>query len=230
MATSEQKGPLTLGATFPNLEVDTSLGKLKLYDYFDDKWGVLFSHPADFTPVCTTELSEVSKLIPDFTKRNTKVIALSCNDTDSHTNWIKDIQSYGQTEGRFPYPIIADPKRDLAVGLGMLDPVEKDKAGLPLTCRAVFIIGPDRKLKLSILYPATTGRNFNEILRVIDSLQLTAEKKVATPANWADGGECMVLPTVSPDDAKKLFPDHYVKKLPSGKPYMRFTPQPGAKS
>ncbi|KAI6660880.1 Peroxiredoxin-6-like [Oopsacas minuta] len=226
MATSEIKGPLTLGAEFPNLEVDTSKGKLKLHDYFGDKWGILFSHPADFTPVCTTELSEVVKLIPDFEKLNVKVIALSCNDTDSHNGWIKDIQNYGNCAGEFPYPIIADPKRELAVGLGMLDPVEKDKTGLPLTCRAVFIIGPDKKLKLSLLYPATTGRNFNEIIRVIESLQLTMYKKVATPANWTCGGECMVLPTVSADDAKTLFPKHKVVELPSGKPYMRFTPQP----
>ena len=125
-----------------------------------------------------------------------------------------------------PYPIIADENRDIAVGLGMLDPVLKDKAGLPLTCRAVFIIAPDRKLKLSLLYPASTGRNFNEIIRVVDSLQLTANKKVATPANWENGGECMVLPTVSADDAKTLFPDHYTKPVPSKKPYLRFTPQP----
>ena len=226
MATSDLKGPLTLGATFPNLEVETSQGKLKLYDYFGDNWGVLFSHPDDFTPVCTTELAEVVKLIPEFKKLSVKVIALSCNNVDTHKGWIKDIQGFGNCEGDLPYPIIADPKRDLAVGLGMLDPIEKDKAGLPLTCRAVFIIGPDRKLKLSILYPATTGRNFNEIIRVIESLQLTLNKKVATPANWENGGECMVLPTVSADEAKTLFPNHYVKEMPSGKPYMRFTPQP----
>ena len=226
MAECDVKGPLTLGATFPDLDVNTSQGKLKLYDYFGDSWGVLFSHPADFTPVCTTELAEVVKLVPEFKKRNVKVIALSCNDTKSHEDWIKDIQDFGKCPGDFPYPIIADQGRDLAVRLGMLDPVEKDKAGLALTCRAVFIIGPDRKLKLSILYPATTGRNFNEIIRVIESLQLTADKQVATPANWENGGECMVLPSVSADDAKKLFPDHRVEKLVSGKPYMRFTPQP----
>eukprot|EP00800_Vazella_pourtalesii_P012123 TRINITY_DN2881_c0_g1_i1.p1 TRINITY_DN2881_c0_g1~~TRINITY_DN2881_c0_g1_i1.p1 ORF type:complete len:229 (+),score=53.43 TRINITY_DN2881_c0_g1_i1:55-741(+) len=227
MATAEQKGPLTLGSDFPNLDVDTSDGKLKLHDYLGDKWGILFSHPADFTPVCTTELAEVAKLIPEFEKRNVKVIALSCNNTDSHKAWIKDILDYGKCGGEsLPYPIIADENRDIAVGLGMLDPVLKDKAGLPLTCRAVFIIAPDRKLKLSLLYPASTGRNFNEIIRVVDSLQLTANKKVATPANWENGGECMVLPTVSADDAKTLFPDHYTKPVPSKKPYLRFTPQP----
>ena len=224
--TAEFKGAPTLGATFPNPQVVTSQGDLKLHDYFGDKWGVLFSHPADFTPVCTTELAEVVKLIPEFTKRNVKVIALSCNDAETHKGWITDIQDFGKCPGDFPYPIIADPKRELAVSFGMLDPAEKDKAGLPLTCRAVFIIGPDRKLKLSILYPATTGRNFGEILRVIDSLQLTLDKKVATPANWVEGGDCMILPTVSADDAKKLFPKHCVKEMPSGKPYMRFTPQP----
>ena len=227
MATVSKKGPLTLGSEFPNLDVKTSCGDLKLYDYLGDKWGILFSHPADYTPVCTTELAEVAKLIPEFEKRNVKVIALSCNNVESHKGWIKDILAYGNCEGdSLPYPIIADEDRTLAVELGMLDPVEKDKAGLPLTCRAVFIISPDKKLKLSILYPATTGRNFNEVIRVVDSLQLTVNKKVATPANWQNGGDCMILPTVSADEAKTLFPAHQIKEVPSGKPYLRFTPQP----
>ena len=226
MATATQEGPLNLGAEFPNLDVDTSSGKLKLYEYLGDKWGILFSHPSDFTPVCTTELAEVARLIPEFEKRNVKVIALSCDSVDSHKAWIKDVLAYGKCGGELPYPIIADEKREIAVRLGMLDPVVKDKAGLPLTCRAVFIISPDRKLKLSILYPATTGRNFNEILRVVDSLQLTVNKKVATPSNWENGGECMVLPTVSAEEAKTLFPDHKVWEVPSKKPYLRFTPQP----
>ena len=168
----------------------------------------------------------VASLIPEFQKRNVKVIALSCDPVDSHKNWIKDIQAYNGLNDGWPYPIISDPHREIAVKLGMLDPAEKDKAGLPLTARAVFIIGADKKVKLSILYPATTGRNFDEILRVVDSLQLTAFKKVATPANWQNGGPCMVLPTVTPEDAAKLFPEHKVASVPSGKPYIRVTPQP----
>lgn len=222
-----RKMGINLGETFPNLECDTTSGKLKLHEYWGDGWGILFSHPADFTPVCTTELGAVASLIPEFTKRNLKCIALSCDPVDSHHNWIKDIQAYNKLpSGDFPYPIISDPGRDIAVQLGMLDPNEKDKAGLPLTARAVFIVGPDKKLKLSLLYPATTGRNFDEILRVIDSLQLTSYKKVATPADWKHGGECMVLPTVTKDEATKLFPEHVIKDVPSGKGYIRVTPQP----
>lgn len=214
--------PLNLGDTFPDFTVDTTEGTINYHEWLGDSWGVFFSHPADFTPVCTTELGAVAKLIPEFTKRNTKVIAISCDPVESHRGWIKDIVVYNTLPGGdFPYPIISDPKRELAIKLGMVDPVDKDKAGLPVTCRAVFIIAPDKKLKLSILYPATTGRNFDEILRVIDSLQLTAYKKVATPANWQSGGDCMILPTVSKDDAEKLFPGFKSMEVPSGKPYIR---------
>lgn len=220
--------PLNLGDIFPNFTVDTTEGRVTFHDYLGEKWGVLFSHPADYTPVCTTELGVVAKLIPEFEKRSVKVIALSCDPVDTHKGWIKDIQSYSQlTEGSFPYPLISDPNRELAVQLGMVDPDEKDKAGLPLTCRAVFIIAPDKRLKLSLLYPASTGRNFDEILRVIDSLQLTAYKKVATPANWKSGGDCMVLPTVKAEDLPVIFPKGVtVKDVPSGKKYIRITPQP----
>jgi len=156
--------------------------------------------------------------------------ALSCDSVESHNGWVADIEAYNSritTEnGKVEYPIIADPQRELAVRFGMLDPDEKDKEGLPLPARAVFIVGPDKKLKLSILYPATTGRNFDEILRVLDSLQLTAYKKVATPVNWKQGDACMVLPTLSAEDAKATFPDHELVQLPSGKPYLRLTPQP----
>ena len=218
--------PLNLGDTFPDYTFDTTEGTINFHDWLGDSWGIFFSHPADFTPVCTTELGVVASLIPEFQKRNVKVIALSCDPVDSHKNWIKDIQAYNGLNDGWPYPIISDPHREIAVKLGMLDPAEKDKAGLPLTARAVFIIGADKKVKLSILYPATTGRNFDEILRVVDSLQLTAFKKVATPANWQNGGQCMVLPTVTPEDAAKLFPEHKVASVPSGKPYIRVTPQP----
>nr|CAD7416453.1 unnamed protein product [Timema poppensis] len=192
------------------------------------RWGILFSHPSDFTPVCTTELARVANLIPEFEKRGVKVIALSCDSVDSHAKWIKDIKSYaGRADEGFPYPIIADESRALAVQLGMLDPVERDKDGLPLTCRAVFIIGPEKTLRLSVLYPATTGRNFDEILRVVDALQLTDKNKVATPADWKRGGDCMVLPNLSEKEATSLFPKGFsVTNLPSGKPYLRVTPQP----
>lgn len=218
---------LNLGDTFPNSKVETTKGTMNLHDYIGDSWVLFFSHPADFTPVCTTELGMLIKMLPEFEKRNAKLITLSCDDLDSHNGWSQDVAALaGDTATELPYPIIADKNRELAVSLGMIDPAEKDAQGLPLTARAVFIIGPDKKLKLSILYPATTGRNFDEVLRVLDSLQLTMNKKVATPANWKAGGECMVLPSVSKDDAAKLFPEHRIQSVPSGKGYLRFTPQP----
>lgn len=214
-----------LGDVFPDFEADTTHGKIKFHDWLGDSWGILFSHPADYTPVCTTELGMVIKTMSEFEKRGVKVIALSCDDVESHKGWAKDIEGYIKC-GEMKYPIISDVKRELAVKLGMLDPVEKDKGGLPLTCRAVFIIGPDKKLKLSMLYPATTGRNFDEILRVVDSLKLTQEKKVATPANWRRGENCMVIPSVSTEEAKKLFSKVEVVDVKSGKPYLRMTPDP----
>lgn len=155
--------------------------------------------------MCTTELGTLAKMQDEFTKRNCKIMALSCDNVESHKGWIEDIKGT-QSCAKFDYPIIADTDRSLAVKWGMVDPDEKDGTGMPLTCRAVFIIGPDKKLKLSILYPATTGRNFAEVLRVLDSLQLTLEHSVATPANWQDGGDCMVVPSLSDDQAKDKFP------------------------
>lgn len=212
---------VNLGEIFPDFKAQTSDGEMQFHDYIKGSWAVLFSHPADYTPVCTTELSQAQKLAPEFAKRGVKMAALSCDSAESHKGWINDIKFY--TEGTFSYPIIADPKRELAVKFGMIDPDEKDAAGLPLTCRAVFVIGPDAKLKLSILYPATTGRNFDEILRVIDSLQLTATKKVATPVNWRQGDEAMVIPTLKEEEANNMFPGFRRDQVPSGKPYMRFT-------
>jgi len=218
---------LNLGDTFPNTQVETTKGNFKLHDYIGDSWVLFFSHPADYTPVCTTELGTLIKMMPEFEKRNAKLITLSCDDVESHHGWSKDVSAQaGCSAADLPYPIIADKNRELAVALGMVDPAEKDAQGLPLTARAVFIISPDKKLKLSILYPATTGRNFDEVLRVLDSLQLTMYQKVATPANWQSGGECMVLPSVSKDEAAKLFPQHRIAPVPSGKEYLRFTPQP----
>lgn len=216
---------LKLGDEFPNLSVDTTTGQLKLHDYFGSNWGILFSHPKDYTPVCTTELGRAAKFEPEFKKRGVKMIALSCDSVQDHIGWTKDIENYNSV--KVTYPIIADPDRAIAKQLGMLDPDEKDSSGMPLTCRAVFIVGPDKKLKLSILYPATTGRNFDELLRVIDSLQLTATKKVATPVDWKSGDKCMVIPSLSNDEASKLFPKGFeTKTVPSGKPYIRLTPHP----
>jgi len=220
--------PLKLGDVVPNFTADTTQGEIDFHQWIGDGWAILFSHPADYTPVCTTELGRVQQLsdLGEFSQRGVKLIALSCDTTESHHGWIKDILAYNNLE-QFSYPIIADPGRDVATLYGMMDPDEKDAAGLPLTCRAVFVIGPGKKLKLSILYPATTGRNFEEIIRVIDSLQLTATKKVATPVDWKQGGSCMVVPGVKQEDAAGLFPKGVtVHDVPSGKIYIRTTPQP----
>jgi len=232
---------LKLGDTFPDFAADTSAGRIdSFHQWIGDSWAILFSHPRDFTPVCTTELARVVALNPEFKKRNVKTIALSYDSVDSHRAWTDDVIAYcRQATGKdgdccvgdgecktLPYPIIADEKRELAVKFGMLDPDELDDKGVPLTCRAVFVIGPDKKVKLSILYPATTGRNFDEILRVIDSLQLTAVKKVATPADWKAGDDCMVVPSLSDAEAKSLFPHGFrTVEVPSGKQYVRITKQ-----
>lgn len=213
---------VNLGDVFPNIEADSSIGKIKLYEWMGDSWAILMSHPADYTPVCTTELGEAARLHKEFLNRNCKLICLSCDNVDDHKGWIEDIKCYQKLDD-FPIPIIADPERKLAVELGMVDPDERTAAGLPLTCRAVFIISPDKKMKLSMLYPATTGRNFKEVLRALDSLQLTGIQKVATPANWQPGDACMVVPSLSKDDAKALFPEHKEHQVPSKKCYLRFT-------
>lgn len=216
---------LLLGDEFPNFEADTTIGRIKFHDFLGSSWGILFSHPKDFTPVCTTELARAAKLSEEFKKRDVKMIALSIDSVEDHRNWSKDVMAVsGAAETPLPYPIIADDKRELSVKLGMLDPDERDKAGMPLTARCVFVIGPDKKLKLSILYPATTGRNFDELLRVIDSLQLTAQKKVATPVDWKPGDKVMVIPTLSEAEASALFPNGVTtKEVPSGKSYLRYT-------
>ncbi|XP_061490081.1 peroxiredoxin-6 [Rhineura floridana] len=220
---------LLLGDDAPNFQADTTHGPIHFHEFLGSSWGILFSHPRDFTPVCTTELGRAAKLAPEFARRNIKMIALSIDDVSDHLCWSKDINAYNGDEAKekLPFPIIADSKRELAVQLGMLDPDERDKDGIPLTARVVFVFGPDKKLKLSILYPATTGRNFDEILRVVDSLQLTAAQKVATPVDWKPGDQVMVIPSVPDEEAKKLFPGGvHTKELPSGKKYLRYTPQP----
>ncbi|KAM9357943.1 peroxiredoxin-6 [Symphorus nematophorus] len=216
---------LLLGDEFPNFEADTTIGKIKFHDFLGNSWGILFSHPRDFTPVCTTELACAARISNEFKKRGVKMIALSIDSVEDHRNWSKDVMAFNsEAETTLPFPIIADDKRELSIQLGMLDPDERDKDGIPLTARCVFVIGPDKKLKLSILYPATTGRNFDEILRVIDSLQLTAQKKVATPVDWKPGEKVMVIPSLSEAEAASLFPSGVTtKELPSGKKYLRYT-------
>jgi len=220
---------LKLGDLFPDFAAETSEGALSsFHEWIGSSWAILFSHPADFTPVCTTELARVVELSDQFKIRTVKLIALSCDSVDSHRHWIPDILAYSGADssatGTFPFPIIADEKRELANLLGMIDPDEIDSAGMPLTARAVFIVDPGKRLKLSILYPATTGRNFDEILRVVDSLQLTAQKKVATPVDWNPGDECMVLPTIGLEETRALFGDQVrTVDVPSKKTYLRFT-------
>jgi len=218
---------VNLGELFPNFQAKTTIGPIQFYDWLGSSWGILFSHPADFTPVCTTELARVVQLYSEFQKRGVKVIALSCDSVESHNQWADDIKLYAKYScDAFPYPIIADEMRDLATQLQMIDPDEKDANGIPLTARAVFVIDPNKKMRLSILYPATTGRNFDEILRVIDSLQLTDKYKVATPVDWKPGDPVMVQPTVAEDQLSSMFPHVTVVALPSGKTYLRQTPQP----
>ncbi|CAI5961133.1 unnamed protein product [Closterium sp. NIES-64] len=213
---------LTLGEVVPNLEFDSTGGRMKLHDFVGDSWAVVFSHPGDFTPVCTTELGKIALRSGEFEQRGVKLIGLSCDSVEDHVAWIKDIEAY--TPGaKVTYPIIADPSRDLAQKLNMLDPDLKDSNGRPLTSRALHIIGPDKKLKLSFLYPGSVGRNFDEVLRAIDALQLAADRQIATPSDWKKGDRVVVPPSLSEDEASKKFPGHETVELPSGKKYLRFT-------
>ena len=207
---------LRLGDVAPDFTAETTEGTIRFHEWLGDSWGVLFSHPADFTPVCTTELGVVAKLRSEFDKRNVKVLALSVDPLDSHQQWRGDINETQQTAVNFP--LIADPKFEIADLYGMVQPNANDK----LTVRSVFVIGPDKKIKLTITYPASTGRNFDEILRVIDSLQLTANYSVATPANWKHGDDVVISGSVSDEDIPKKFPKGH-KRV---KPYLRLTPQP----
>lgn len=207
---------IRLGDEAPDFTAETTEGKINLYDYLGDSWGVLFSHPKDFTPVCTTELGAVAKLKPEFDKRNTKILAVSVDPVESHEKWLGDIEDV--TGARVNYPIIGDPDRTVSDLYGMIHPSANDT----LTVRSVFVIGRDKKVKLMITYPASTGRNFEEILRVIDSLQLTAQYSVATPADWQDGEDVIITAAVSDEEAKEKFPKGFEAK----KPYLRVTPQP----
>jgi thioredoxin-dependent peroxiredoxin len=207
---------LRLGDTVPNFTQASTHGDIDLFQWAGDSWVILFSHPADFTPVCTTELGEVAKLKPEFDKRNVKAIALSVDDVDSHNGWVGDIE---ETQGtKLNYPILADPDKKVSDLYDMIHP----NANAKLTVRSVFIIDNNRKLRTVFTYPPSTGRNFAEIIRVIDSLQLTDNYSVATPANWTDGGDCVVVPSISTEEAKQKFP----KGITEVKPYLRMTPQP----
>ncbi|KAF2342357.1 peroxiredoxin [Flavobacterium sp. GN10] len=207
---------LRLGDIAPDFHAETTQGPINFHEWLGDSWGVLFSHPADFTPVCTTELGTVANYVPEFKKRNTKVIALSVDGLDSHKEWIKDINETQNTEVNFP--IIADEDKKVANLYDMLHPNASDK----FTVRSVFVIGPDKKIKLTLTYPASTGRNFDELLRVIDSLQLTANYSVATPANWKDGEDVVIAPAIPDSDIPAKFPKGHTPI----KPYLRLTPQP----
>ena len=216
---------LQLGEVAPDFEAETTLGPIRFHDWIGDSWAVLFSHPKDFTPVCTTELGYMAKLKPEFDKRNTKIIGLSVDPIDRHSKWSEDIK---ETQGYAPnYPMIGDTDLKISKLYGMLPASlsgssEGRTAADNMTVRNVFVIGPDKKVKLIIVYPMTTGRNFDEVLRVIDSLQLTAKHKVATPVNWKNGEDVIIAGSVSDDDAKKTYPDGW--KAP--KPYIRIVPQP----
>lgn len=207
---------IRLGDVAPDFVAESSEGKIKFYQWLGDSWGILFSHPADFTPVCTTELGSVARFKPEFENRNVKVIALSVDDVRSYKEWIKDINETQNTEVNFP--IIADPEFEVSNLYGFVHPNASDK----FTVRSVVVIGPDKKVKLLITYPASTGRNFHELLRVIDSLQLTANYSIATPANWKHGDDVVIVPAVKTEDIPGKFPKGF-KEI---KPYLRTTPQP----
>lgn len=206
---------LRLGDIAPDFQADTTQGPISFHEWLGDSWGLLFSHPADFTPVCTTELGKTALLKGEFAKRNVKVIAVSVDDLESHARWVPDINEVNGTEVNFP--IIADENRNVATLYDMIHPNASEKA----TVRSVFVIGPDKKIKLTLTYPASTGRNFNELIRVIDSLQLTAYNQVATPADWKPGEDVIVVPAVSTEDAQKKYSDLRIVK-----PYLRYTAQP----
>jgi thioredoxin-dependent peroxiredoxin len=216
---------LKLGDVAPDFEADTTEGRIKFHDWIGDSWAVLFSHPKDFTPVCTTELGYMASIEPEFAKRNVKIIGLSVDPLDKHEGWAKDIE---ETQGTAPnYPIVSDADFNVSKLYGMLPADVSGDAGdrTPVdnqTVRNVFVIGPDKKVKLILVYPMTTGRNFDEVLRVIDSLQLTAQHKVATPAQWTQGDDVIIAGSVSNDEAKEIYPEGWEEP----RPYIRIVPQP----
>ncbi|THG95408.1 hypothetical protein EW026_g6240 [Hermanssonia centrifuga] len=215
---------LRLGNTAPDFVAETTQGPISFHEWIGDSWAILFSHPGDFTPVCTTELAEVARRAPDFAKRNVKVIGISANGLDDHVKWAKDIEEWGAkfAPTTVGFPIIADQDRKISTLYDMLDEQDatnRDNKGLPFTIRTVFVIDPKKTIRLSIAYPASTGRNFDEIIRVVDSLQIGDKYRVTTPVNWKKGEDVIVHPSVSNEEAKTLFPEHTVHK-----PYLRTTP------
>lgn len=221
-------GVLRLGNIVPDFKAETTQGPMHWHEWIKGSWAILFSHPADFTPVCTTEIGRLALKYGELTKKGVKLATLSADPVESHKKWLDDVVAHCENNVTIDFPIIADPTREISIKYGMLDPTNKDNKDLPLTIRAVFIVGPDRKLKLSLNYPASVGRNMDEILRCVDALQLSAKHSVATPANWPNNhdsigkkGWSFILPTVTPEDAKKHFPDHHTCKVPSGIEYLR---------
>jgi len=218
---------LQLGDVAPNFDAQTTEGRINFHEWLGESWGILFSHPKDFTPVCTTELGYMARLKPEFDRRNTKIIGLSVDPVESHARWANDIM---ETQGHAPnYPMIGDTDLSISKLYGMLPAstegtCEGRTAVTNQTVRTVFLVGPDKKIKLMIVYPMTTGRNFDEVLRVLDSLQLTAKFKVSTPVNWEPGEDVIIVGSVSDEEAKKVYPEGW--RAP--RPYMRFVPQPGA--
>jgi thioredoxin-dependent peroxiredoxin len=214
--TSSQVRPLRLGDEAPDFTAETTEGPLSFHEWLGDSWGMLFSHPKDFTPVCTTELGEMARIKEEFDRRGVKVVGLSVDPLDAHRRWSSDIE---ETQGQAPnFPMIADSNRAVADLYGMVHPNADDTA----TVRSVFVVGPDKKIKLTLTYPQSTGRNFDEILRVVDSLQLTARYKVSTPVNWRQGEDVIIIPAVGDDEARERFPDGWT----AVKPYLRIVPQP----
>jgi alkyl hydroperoxide reductase subunit AhpC len=217
---------LRIGSQAPDFEADTTQGRIRFHEWLGSSWGVLFSHPKDFTPVCTTELGYLAKLQPEFEKRNTKIIGLSVDPVDDHGRWLKDVESYGGA--KVDYPIIADHDLNVAKKYDMLPEEEQGTsqgrtAANNQTVRTVYLIGPDKLIKAMLIYPMSTGRNFDEVLRLLDSIQLTAEHKVATPVNWKQGEDCIIVPSVSDEEARTQFPGGWTSDLP----YLRRVRQPG---
>ena len=217
---------LRIGSKAPDFEADTTQGRIRFHEWLGDSWGILFSHPKDFTPVCTTELSYLARLQPEFDKRNNKVIGLSVDPVDDHNRWLNDVEGYGGA--KVEYPIIADHDLNVSQLYDMLPEEEQGTsegrtAATNQTVRTVYVIGPDKQIKATLNYPMSTGRNFDEVLRLLDSCQLTAEHKVATPVNWKQGEECIIVPSVSDEEARERFPGGWKTELP----YLRKVPQPG---
>lgn len=222
---AERSNAIRLGSTAPDFEADTTTGPIKFHDWIGDSWCVFFSHPEDYTPVCTTELGAFAKLEPEFAKRNVKLIGLSANTIDSHNGWIKDINEISQTN--LTFPIIGDKERKIALAYDMIDHQDAtnvDSKGIAFTIRSVFVIDPKKTIRLIMAYPASTGRNAAEVLRVVDSLQTGDKHRITTPINWVKGDDVIVHPAVTNEEAKKLFPDFRIVK-----PYLRFTPLPAEK-